>query len=71
MVILKFMNPADASEFIEAYNGKPFNSMEVSNMSDCLFHNEFSYGCRLSQKYVMSSMFYPWSSMWMTRFHSR
>ncbi|KAF8202196.1 hypothetical protein BJ912DRAFT_1019133 [Pholiota molesta] len=28
MVILKFMNPGDASEFIEAYNGKPFNSME-------------------------------------------
>ncbi|KAF9480521.1 zf-UBP-domain-containing protein [Pholiota conissans] len=28
IVILKFMNPADASEFIEAYNGKPFNSME-------------------------------------------
>ena len=29
MVIIKFFNPADAAEFVEAYNGKPFNSMEV------------------------------------------
>ncbi|KAF8909339.1 BRCA1-associated protein 2-domain-containing protein [Gymnopilus junonius] len=28
MVIIKFLNPADAAEFAEAYNGKPFNSME-------------------------------------------
>ncbi|KDR80572.1 hypothetical protein GALMADRAFT_240888 [Galerina marginata CBS 339.88] len=28
MVVIKFLNPADAAEFAEAYNGKPFNSME-------------------------------------------
>ncbi|KAF8967694.1 hypothetical protein BDZ97DRAFT_1656175 [Flammula alnicola] len=28
MVIIKFLNPADAADFTEAYNGKPFNSME-------------------------------------------
>ncbi|KIM44535.1 hypothetical protein M413DRAFT_442504 [Hebeloma cylindrosporum] len=28
MVIIKFLNPADAAEFTEAYNGKPFNSTE-------------------------------------------
>lgn len=32
MVIIKFLNPADAVEFTEAYNGKPFNSMEVSTL---------------------------------------
>jgi BRCA1-associated protein len=26
---LKFFKPSDATEFAEAYNGKPFNSMEV------------------------------------------
>ncbi|KAH9479491.1 RING finger protein ETP1-like protein [Psilocybe cubensis] len=28
MVVIKFPNPADAAEFSEAYNGKPFNSMQ-------------------------------------------
>ncbi|KAF8817504.1 BRCA1-associated protein [Phlegmacium glaucopus] len=28
LVVLKFIKPADAAEFAEAYNGKPFNSME-------------------------------------------
>ncbi|KAF9462930.1 hypothetical protein BDZ94DRAFT_1282774 [Collybia nuda] len=28
IVIIKFYNPTDAAEFSEAYNGKPFNSME-------------------------------------------
>ncbi|TFK39962.1 BRCA1-associated protein [Crucibulum laeve] len=28
IVVIKFLNPADAAEFIEAYNGKPFSSME-------------------------------------------
>ncbi|KAF5352887.1 hypothetical protein D9757_012094 [Collybiopsis confluens] len=28
IVLIKFRNPEDASEFIEAYNGRPFNSME-------------------------------------------
>ncbi|KAJ7623498.1 hypothetical protein FB45DRAFT_107228 [Roridomyces roridus] len=28
IVVIKFKNPVDASEFAEAYNGKPFNSME-------------------------------------------
>ncbi|PPQ90742.1 hypothetical protein CVT25_010131 [Psilocybe cyanescens] len=28
MVVIKFTNPADAAEFAEAYNGKPFNSMQ-------------------------------------------
>jgi hypothetical protein len=32
MVIIKFLNPAAAAEFAEEYNGKPFNSMEVSYM---------------------------------------
>jgi len=30
MVVIKFLNPAAAAEFAEEYNGKPFNSMEVS-----------------------------------------
>jgi len=34
MVIIKFLNPADAAEFTEAYNGKPFNSMEVGTLFD-------------------------------------
>lgn len=29
IVLIKFANPAHAAEFAEAYNGKPFNSMEV------------------------------------------
>ena len=29
LVVLKFFKPSDATEFAEAYNGKPFNSMEV------------------------------------------
>lgn len=28
--IIKFRRPEEAVEFAEAYNGKPFNSMEVS-----------------------------------------
>lgn len=28
MVIIRFLNPADAAEFVEAYNGKPFSSTE-------------------------------------------
>ncbi|GLB41727.1 putative BRCA1-associated protein 2 [Lyophyllum shimeji] len=28
VVVIKFYNPTDAAEFVEAYNGKPFNSME-------------------------------------------
>ncbi|KAF9078193.1 BRCA1-associated protein 2-domain-containing protein [Rhodocollybia butyracea] len=28
IALIKFQKPEDASEFIEAYNGKPFNSME-------------------------------------------
>ncbi|RDB23862.1 RING finger protein ETP1 [Hypsizygus marmoreus] len=28
IAVIKFFNPADAAEFVEAYNGKPFNSME-------------------------------------------
>jgi BRCA1-associated protein len=30
IVVIKFNNTADAAEFAEAYNGKLFNSMEVS-----------------------------------------
>ncbi|KAF8075057.1 hypothetical protein FPV67DRAFT_1475860 [Lyophyllum atratum] len=32
MIVIKFFNPADAAEFIEAYNGKPFNSMEPAEI---------------------------------------
>lgn len=32
MVVMKFLNPAAAAEFAEEYNGKPFNSMEVSSL---------------------------------------
>ncbi|EIW58742.1 zf-UBP-domain-containing protein [Trametes versicolor FP-101664 SS1] len=28
VVVMKFRDPANAAEFVEAYNGKPFNSME-------------------------------------------
>ncbi|KAG5647905.1 hypothetical protein DXG03_007829 [Asterophora parasitica] len=28
IAVIKFFNPADAAEFVEAYNGKTFNSME-------------------------------------------
>ncbi|KAG6865706.1 hypothetical protein C0991_012522 [Blastosporella zonata] len=28
IAVIKFFNPADAAEFVEAYNGKPFNSMD-------------------------------------------
>ena len=37
MVIIKFLNPAAAAEFAEEYNGKPFNSMEVSYLPLNLF----------------------------------
>lgn len=30
MVVIKFRKASDAAEFAEAYNGKQFNSMEVS-----------------------------------------
>lgn len=29
IVLIKFRQAEDAAEFIEAYNGRPFNSMEV------------------------------------------
>ncbi len=29
---MKFRDTANAAEFVEAYNGKQFNSMEVSNV---------------------------------------
>lgn len=29
IALIRFTNPADAAEFIEVYNGKPFNSMEA------------------------------------------
>jgi len=32
LVFLKFFKTADATEFVEAYNGKLFNSMEVGNL---------------------------------------
>ncbi|KAG6817544.1 hypothetical protein H0H87_007512 [Tephrocybe sp. NHM501043] len=28
IAVIKFFNPADAAEFVEAYNGRPFNSMD-------------------------------------------
>ncbi|KAG6867996.1 hypothetical protein C0993_008603 [Termitomyces sp. T159_Od127] len=33
IAIIKFFNPADAAEFVEAYNGKPFNSMDPETCS--------------------------------------
>ena len=45
MVVIKFLNPAAAAEFAEEYNGKPFNSMEVSDIfffqSVFLFNDNF------------------------------
>lgn len=37
IVLIKFRQAEDAAEFIEAYNGRPFNSMEVGSIccSDC------------------------------------
>ncbi|KAG6910230.1 hypothetical protein DXG01_012365 [Tephrocybe rancida] len=33
IAVIKFFNPADAAEFVEAYNGKPFNSMDTLQSS--------------------------------------
>ncbi|KNZ75093.1 RING finger protein ETP1 like protein [Termitomyces sp. J132] len=33
IAVIKFFNPADAAEFVEAYNGKPFNSMDPETCS--------------------------------------
>lgn len=55
MVVMKFRNSTDAAEFAEAYNGKHFNSMEVSHTWGGVDH--FSAWCR-SQKYAMSFMYY-------------
>jgi hypothetical protein len=33
MAVMKFRREEDAAEFAEAYNGKQFNSMEVSCLS--------------------------------------
>jgi hypothetical protein len=30
MALIQFRELGDASDFVEAYNGKPFNAMEVS-----------------------------------------
>lgn len=43
IVIIKFLNPAAAAEFAEEYNGKPFNSMEVSDMFSTLFLSNDRY----------------------------
>ena len=32
LVVIRFKDEADAAEFAEAYNGKQFNSMEVSEV---------------------------------------
>lgn len=32
MALLRFRRSEEATEFVEAYNGKPFNSMDVSNL---------------------------------------
>lgn len=37
VVVMKFRDPANAAEFVEAYNGKQFNSMEVRGISVSLF----------------------------------
>lgn len=58
IVVIKFFNPADAAEFAEAYNGKPFNSMEVCpclKFQEELLHSDMIF---ISRKYAMSSMFY-------------
>jgi hypothetical protein len=31
MVVIRFTKEEDANDFIEEYNGKPFNSMEVGH----------------------------------------
>jgi hypothetical protein len=31
MVVIKFTNPAEALEFSKAYNGKPFDPVQVRN----------------------------------------
>jgi len=32
MALIRFRRPEEATEFVEAYNGKPFNSMDVSTL---------------------------------------
>lgn len=41
IVVIRFPKADDAAEFIEAYNGKPFNSMEVrQSISFCTHYTE-------------------------------
>lgn len=32
MVLIRFRRSEEVTEFVEAYNGKPFNSMDVSTL---------------------------------------
>lgn len=68
IAVIKFPKVEDATEFIEAYNGRPFNSMEVRVTS----HTCTPYIHRLlviSQKSVMLCMYYQSASKPTTQSH--
>lgn len=58
IVVVNFPKASDATEFVEAYNGKPFNSMEVSVES--LYYKLHNQTVEYSQRHAMSSVFYLW-----------
>ena len=55
MVFIRFRDSTSSEEFVDAYNGKAFNSLEVSYRPVLTFLHLFM--CAFSLRYVMSSGF--------------
>lgn len=61
MALIRFRRSEEAKEFVEAYNGKPFNSMDVSNFAIACVGNRLNPVPSL--RHAMSYAFYPWKLM--------
>lgn len=57
MVFMRFRDSTSSEEFVEAYNGKAFNSLEVSYHPALVFLRLLM--CTFSLKYAMSFAFCP------------
>lgn len=57
MVFIRFRDPISSEEFAEAYNGKAFNSLEVSRSLTLIFTHLFIR--MFSPRYATSSAFCP------------
>lgn len=63
MALIRFRRSEEATEFVEAYNGKPFNSMDVSAL---VILKGSHLKPVLSPRHATLSAFYLWRSRMMT-----